>query len=55
MTFPDDPVAFLLDCAAWWKWLEQARPDEIDRYPENGHIHEVYRRSYVSHDRLEHD
>lgn len=39
MTFPDDPVAFLQDCSAWREWLEEAHPDEIDRYPENGHIH----------------
>ena len=38
MTFPDDPVAFLQDCTAWWEWLGQAHPDAIDRYPENGHI-----------------
>jgi hypothetical protein len=39
MTFPDDPVGFLQDCTAWWEWVQQAHPDEIDRYPENGHIH----------------
>ncbi len=37
--FPDDPVAFLADCAHWWAWLQQADPDEIARYPENGHLH----------------
>jgi hypothetical protein len=37
--FPDDPVAFLADCAHWWAWLQQADPDEITRYPENGHLH----------------
>jgi hypothetical protein len=39
VAFPDDPVTFLADCAHWWAWLQQADPDEITRYPENGHLH----------------
>lgn len=34
---PADPVEFLLECAAWWAWLEIAGPDEITRHPQDGH------------------
>ena len=38
---PADPVEFLTDCAAWWAWLAEAHPGDIEREPVTGHLAHV--------------
>ena len=37
-SLPADPVEFLTDCAAWWAWLAEAHPGDIEREPVTGHL-----------------
>lgn len=36
-SLPGDPIEFLQDCAAWWAWLAEAHPGDIEREPVMGH------------------